>query len=60
MTVDGKPVEGGRAAERGLSALPDALVLEIGKDAVAPKFVVSDAKRMGAEEMNPGFGASAK
>ena len=54
LTVDGKPVGDGKAADRGLPALPDALVLEIGKDAVAPKFVVSDARRMGAEEMNPG------
>ena len=60
LTIDGKPVGGGRATDGGGAALPDALVLEIGKDAVAPKFVVSDAKRMGAEEMNPGFGASAK
>ena len=60
LTIDGKPVGGGRATDGGLPALPDALVLKIGKDAVAPKFVVSDARRMGAEEMNPGFGASAK
>ena len=31
-----------------------AAVIEVGKDAVAPKFVVGDAKRMGAEMMNPG------
>lgn len=31
-----------------------AVVMEVGKDAVRPKFTVSDAKRMGAEMMNPG------
>ena len=43
MTINGRPVSDVRSVE-----------LEIGKDAVAPKFVLSDAKRMGAEEMNPG------
>ena len=28
---------------------PDDVILEVGKDAVSPKFVVSDAKRMGAK-----------
>ena len=43
LSVDGRPVDG-----------TDAITLELGKDAVAPQFRVSDAKRMGAEEMNPG------
>ena len=33
---------------------PDDVILETCKGAVAPKFTVSDAKRMGAEMMNPG------
>ena len=42
-----------------LHATPDRVphgdeAQEVGKDAVAPKFVVSDAERMGAEMMNPG------
>ena len=45
MTVNGKPVFGA-----------DGVVLETDteKGAVPPQFRVSDAKRMGAEEMNPG------
>ena len=42
-----------------LHAAPDRVptsdvAQKVGKDAVAPKFVVSDAERMGAEMMNPG------
>ena len=43
LTVDGKPVGGA-----------SAINLELGEDAIEPSFRVSDAKRMGAEEMNPG------
>ena len=51
LTVGGKPVGGGLGGER---AMPDDVLLEVGENAVAPQFRVSDAKRMGAEEMNPG------
>ena len=44
LSVNGKSV-GGRG---------DDVRLELGNDAVPPEFTVSDAKRMGAEEMNPG------
>ena len=42
LTVDGKP------------SPTDAVLLEVAKDAVPPQFRVGDAKRMGAEMMNPG------
>ena len=51
LTVGGKPVGGSPGGER---ALPDDVLVEVGENAVAPQFRVSDAKRMGAEEMNPG------
>ena len=38
----------------GLSLHAAQVQIELGKDAVPPRFMVSDAKRMGAEEMNPG------
>ena len=63
LTVDGKPVGGrdgstsrpdcGRAVG---ASLPDAVLIEVANSAVSPQFRVSDAKRMGAEEMNPGKG----
>jgi hypothetical protein len=43
MTINGRSVPDVRSVE-----------LEVGKDAVAPKFVLSDARRMDATEMNPG------
>ncbi len=43
MTINGRAVSDVRSVE-----------LEVGKDAVAPKFVLSDARRMDATEMNPG------
>ena len=43
MAINGRPVSDAQSVE-----------LEVGKDAVAPKFVLSDAGRMGATEMNPG------
>ena len=45
LTVDGKPVSGA-----------DGVVLNVGDHALPPQFRVSDAKRMGAEMMNPGGG----
>ena len=51
LTVGGKPIGGVSGGER---VLPDDVLVEIGTNAVAPQFRVSDAKRMGAEEMNPG------
>ena len=46
LTVDGKAVDDPSAA----------LVLEVGENAAPPRFAVSDAKRMGAEAMNPAKG----
>ena len=63
LTVDGKPVGGGDGSTsrpdcgRAVGAsLPDAVLIEVANGAVSPQFRVSDAKRMGAEEMNPGKG----
>ena len=49
LTVDGRVAL--VATGRGDA---DAIHLELGQNAIAPSFRVSDAKRMGAEEMNPG------
>ena len=43
MTIDGMPVSNA-----------SAVVMEGGRNIAPPKFIVSDAKRMGAEMMNPG------